>query len=242
MISFRDYKQLENTDITSLEAICETFDVGKVEALSKQKAIVKTLTNIEKDYLDIEAIEKEGFKYEKDIEKLTFAQFISIESSIQSVRDSYGLVVMVVAQILRPLSEEVYSNDDEGLNEAHRLAIMELPADIVLLCFNRFMKSRETFHFKKYKDVFFYSPEEDDEEKDEESIAQQAQENTFYKNWYWYSQVRTLAGEDIGRYEEILLMKMELIAPEISYRQGLAKVQKQEQAERDAVMRAKSRR
>ena len=229
-VTFSEYKLLDKVDLGSLEAISEAFDISKVDALKKREDVLKTLKTIDSGIVDIK-----DYKVFSNVEQLTFAQFISIESSMQSVRDPYGLIIMVVSELLRPLSEEVYSNDNEGMNKAHRLSLLEAPAENIIVTFANFMEDRENFHYKKYKDVFLFSPEEDDEDTPETH-----QENNFYRNWHWYSYIRELSGEDITRYEEIMLLRMDLVAPEISYRQGLAKVRKQEEAERKAVSTARS--
>lgn len=238
-ITFNEYRKLKDVDLSNLEAITEALGCSKVDAIAVRKKAVKTLDNISnRRSPNLKQLKKQYRLYD-NYEKLTFAQFISIESTMEKSRDIEDSIVFVVSEVLRPLSEDVYSNDNEERNRAHREAVSNLLAEDVYYIFIDAINKRNDFHYKKYKNVFVVERETDEDESED---PKQPQESNFYKNWHWYTYIRELAQEDIRRYEEILLMPMDMIAPEISYRQGLAKLQKQEMAEREAISKAKLRR
>jgi hypothetical protein len=65
--------------------------------------------------------------------------------------------------------------------------------------------------------VFYEVPDEDEEEQEEEDVEQKTSESLFRQQWYWYSIVRTLANEDVTKYEQIYMLKMSTVLPEMSY-------------------------
>ena len=79
---------------------------------------------------------------------------------------------------------------------------------------NRFLSERDDLLFNKFSGVFYEIPSEDDEEKDEEEVTN---DNLFEQQWYWYSIVRSLAKEDITKYDDIYMLKMSTVMPEMSY-------------------------
>ena len=58
------------------------------------------------------------------------------------------------------------------------------------------------------------APEENETENKEESSTD---ESLFSQQWYWYSVVRMLANEDITKYDDIYMLKMSIVMPEMSY-------------------------
>ena len=235
LISLREwFKIYERLDELSIDLLEELLEVSRVEALKKYKGVLHTLEMLERGTYSLSPLTKR-YKYFNDIEDLTFAQFISIESTLAHVKDSESVYVLVCSELLRPLWEEQYDNDDVDRNKAHREAIGDEPMVYIYKLFNEFMKLRADFHFKKYRDVFLM-------EGNSEDAPEHDSATSFYRNWHWYSYVRELSGEDISRYEQTMLMPMKLIAPEISYRQGLAKVERQRIAEQQAIAKSKMRR
>ena len=82
--------------------------------------------------------------------------------------------------------------------------------------------SQECFTIKDYN--------EEEEEEKKELVG----EDLFYNQWYWYNIVRTLAQEDIRRYEEIYMMKMNIILPEMSFLAQKSKIEKMNQRKMEA--------
>ena len=70
--------------------------------------------------------------------------------------------------------------------------------------------------FKNFAGVFYSIPDED-ELDDPDSFSTPAPDELFNQQWYWYSMVRMLAQEDIRRYDEIYMLKMSVVLPEMSY-------------------------
>ena len=75
---------------------------------------------------------------------------------------------------------------------------------------------------------------EDEEDEDEVSTPI---DSSFNQQWYWYSIVRSLAQEDIRRYEEIYMLKMNTVLPEMSYLAQRNKVEGAKQRASAAINR-----
>ena len=228
---FKIQPELENIDLSRLQ---ELFGSDKVNALRRYKSLLETLKMMSNEVIDISTL-KRRYRFYGEIEEMTFAQFISIETTLQNVRDPKDMFVLVCSELLRPLSEKVYDNENVLMNNAHREAISDEEVPYMMELFGRFMKERNDFHYRKYRDVFIYESEDSDSGGYDSATS-------FYRNWHWYSYVRELSNEDISRYEQTMLLPMKVVAPEISSRQGLAKVEKQRMAEQEEISKAKMRR
>ena len=79
-----------------------------------------------------------------------------------------------------------------------------------------FLDNRELVLFKQFSGVFYSTPDEDDLD-DPDSFSTPTPDELFNQQWYWYSMVRMLAQEDIRRYDEIYMLRMNVVLPEMSY-------------------------
>ena len=53
--------------------------------------------------------------------------------------------------------------------------------------------------------------------EEEQTEEERTSEMLFSQQWYWYSIVRMLANEDITKYDEIYMLPMSTVLPEMSY-------------------------
>ena len=81
---------------------------------------------------------------------------------------------------------------------------------------NIYLENRDFVLFKQFSGVFYELPDED-EETEEQEIEEKTNESLFHSQWYWYSMVRMLAKEDITKYDEIYMLKMATVLPEMSF-------------------------
>jgi len=98
----------------------------------------------------------------------------------------------------------------------------------------KFLKNRDLVLFEQFKGVFYEVP--DEEEDDEDSTEEErTAESLFQQQWYWYSMVRMLAKEDITKYEEIYMLNMSTVMPEMSYLAQKNKIEAARQRQQQAL-------
>ena len=240
-ISFKEYAEISKDENQS-KRFDEVFSGDKVSALLKAKSFIQSQENIANGIKSNNDIEKR-YKQYTDIEKICFAQFIAIESliSFYGKMDDNEIIARIVSECLRPIHKNEYTNDNEDDNRAHLEAIREENAEDVVWYYTKALESRKSFHFSKYKDVFFFEKEEWEKEEEKNIIEVNDSEKSFFANWYWYDWVRQLAHEDVLRYDAILKLPMSVVAPECSYIQGLRKIERQRAAEEEAKLSASRR-
>ena len=81
----------------------------------------------------------------------------------------------------------------------------------------------------------FYEPSEDDEDADEEDVENKNSQMLFNQQWYWYSIVRKLGNEDITKYNEIYMLPMPTVLPEMSFLAQKSKIEAAEQRQAQAM-------
>lgn len=241
-LSFKEYITIDHDDVdeNNITAYFTKDGVGKIEAMKKARGYVETIINISNNRPSSNKI-ADRYRVYDSVDDLSFAQFISIETTISYVKEQWTAMAAIVAEVLRPKGEIVYSNDDKALSAAHLESIMDEPAEDIFYYYQKIVKDREYFHFDKYKDVFFSK----DDDKGEELVVDKTKvesnpEKNFFRNWYWYDWVRQLAKEDLLKYESVMLQPMSVIAPECSYIQGYRKIERQRAAEDEVMMKIRS--
>lgn len=95
--------------------------------------------------------------------------------------------------------------------------ILSSPVQDIYDAINKYLDDRDYVLFKQFAGVFYEVKDEEEEEVEEEQEEERTSENLFRQQWYWYSIVRSLAKEDITRYDEIYMLKMSTVLPEMSY-------------------------
>jgi len=162
---------------------------------------------------------KEKFSVTYGVEQAVLGQFIMLEQIItgktkftsENQRD-----LEFAKLILRPKHHKEFDNenpDDEKQNEQD---ILSSPVQDVYSVVNFYLENRDYVLFKQFSGVF-YEINDDEEDIEEEEKENKTNENLFHSQWYWYSMVRMLAKEDITRYDEIYMLKMSKVLPEMSY-------------------------
>lgn len=161
---------------------------------------------------------------------LVLGQFIMIEqiftgkAGVQNNLLDYSILRL----ILRPKEDLLFDNTDlvkEKENDKRVLAMDVVDAMSIL---KDFVDDRNKTLFNDFKGVF-YDPEadkEEDEERDELKESNETFEYKFKEQWYWYNIVRRLAGEDVLKYEQVYMLKMETVLPELSFLIQKAKLDK----------------
>ena len=166
------------------------------------------------------------FKVYTDVMDLVLGQFIMIEQIITG-KTNYASEaendLALAKLILRPKHHEVFDNDNETVEQENEENILNTSAKEIYSVLEKFLRIRDFVLFKQFKGVF-YEISDDDEEDEEEEQKDIIGEALFQSQWYWYSMVRMLAQEDITKYDEIYMLKMSTVMPEMSYLAQKSKV------------------
>ena len=151
-----------------------------------------------------------------DVMDLVLGQFIMIEQIITGktqfnteAENDFALAQLII----RPKHHESFDNENPQDEEDNKRKILNTSTREVYSILNKFLKSRDFVLFKQFKGVFYEISEEEEEEETEELVG----EALFQSQWYWYSMVRMLAQEDITRYQDIYMLNMATVMPEMSY-------------------------
>lgn len=160
----------------------------------------------------------DNFTPYSDVFSLVLGQFIMIEQILTGkfkFKNEWDQDLELMTYILRPKDEEQFDNTDAVKEAKHREAILNTPVQDLYSAINKFLDNRELVLFKQFSGVFYSSPEE--EEEDPDSFSTPTPDEMFNQQWYWYSMVRMLAQEDIRRYDDIYMLRMNVVLPEMSY-------------------------
>ena len=161
----------------------------------------------------------ENFNVTLGVDQAVLGQFIMLEQIItgktnfesQNQRD-----LEFAKLILRPKHHKEFDNENENDEKENEQKILSSPVQDIYSVVNTYLENRDYVLFKQFSGVFYEIPDED-EEIEEEDLDNKTNENLFHSQWYWYSMVRMLAKEDVTRYEEIYMLKMSTVLPEMSY-------------------------
>tara|TARA_R110002110_G_scaffold402357_2_gene619617 strand:- start:817 stop:1530 length:714 start_codon:yes stop_codon:yes gene_type:complete len=216
MITFREHLKI-NKFIESDKNISGYLD--SLDVADKIKAIrdISDFYPIKED-TNVSTQTETRFNCYKDIDELVLGQFIMIEqiitgktNYISSAHNDLELAKLVI----RPKHHSVFDNDDVNEESKNQNNILDTDVRQVYAVLQRFLNNRDYVLFTQFKGVFYEVP--DDDEDEEEEVQEKTGESLFQQQWYWYSIVRMLAKEDITRYEEIYMLRMNLVMPEMSY-------------------------
>jgi hypothetical protein len=173
---------------------------------------------------------KEQFNVYSSINDLVLGQFIMLEQIItgKTRLQDYQIDLEILKLILRPKHHTLFDNENKEEENKNEYKILNTDTLELYGALNLFLEDRNKVLFKDFAGVF-YDLKEDNEEQEEEQVQENTSEMLFQSQWYWYSIVRMLAQEDIRRYNEIYMLPMSSVLPEMSY---LAQKNKIEDANR----------
>ena len=169
------------------------------------------------------------------INSLVLGQFIMLEQIItgKTKLPDHLIDLEISKLIIRPSHHEVFDNEnlrDEKLNQED---ILDMDVREVYWVLEKFMDNRNKTLFEDFSGVFYDAVEDEDEE---ESVADdKTSEMLFNQQWYWYSIVRTLANEDVTKYNEVYMLPMSTVLPEMSYLAQRSKIESARQRQQQAM-------
>lgn len=181
---------------------------------------------------------KDSFEVYDNVFDLVLGQFIMVEQILTGkfkFKTAADMDLELMTYILRPKGEVNYDNTDSTKEAKHREAILKTPVQDLYNVVNKFLENRDVVLFRQFSGVFYATPDPD-ETNDNEFTTPGADE-MFNQQWYWYSIVRMLAKEDIRIYDEIYMLKMNVVLPEMSYLAQKNKIEAAQQRQAAAMSR-----
>lgn len=215
MITFRQHLEISKYSANHSSLL------DYISGLPPEKKI-KYIREVSENY-PIKPTWDDSYKIHKDFNcytdpmNLVLGQFIMLEQIItgkNKFENDAENDLAIAELILRPVEHNVFDNEDYEREKQNKEDILNAPVSEVYSIINKFLSERDDLLFNKFSGVFYEIPSEDDEEKDEEKVTN---DNLFEQQWYWYSIVRSLAKEDITKYDDIYMLKMSIVMPEMSY-------------------------
>ena len=185
-------------------------------------------TNINQKTLD-------KFNCHIKVNDLVLGQFIMIEQIITGKMnfDNQSKNDLELAKlIMRPKHHEIFDNDDEETEIQNEINILNTDVRQVYAVLQSFLNDREFVLFKQFKGVFYELPDDDDVEDEKEEKSSEA---LFQQKWYLYTMLRMLAKEDITKYDEIYMLKMRVVMPEMSFIAQRSKIDQANQRRQQAI-------
>jgi len=168
------------------------------------------------------------------VKDLVLGQFIMLEQIItgKTKLADHRVDLEIAKLIIRPSHHKVFDNEsatDEYNNEKD---ILSYDVREVYYILDKFIEDRNTTLFKEFAGVFYDAVNEDEEEQEEE---EKTSDMLFSQQWYWYSIVRMLGNEDVTKYEEIYMLPMSTVLPEMSYLAQRSKIESARERQNQAM-------
>ena len=218
MITFQEHIKISKhlQDKGNLKSYVEQQKPEKKIILLRDIAETYPLdNNIETDLSTLK-----NFKIHKDINSLVLGQFIMIEQIITGKHNfKYDVEndLEIAKLLIRPSSHDVFDNQDPEVERVNEENILKASVKDVYQILQSFLDVREFVLFEQFKGVFYEVKEDSEDEDDEDDSPNDSSEALFQQQWYWYSMVRMLAKEDITKYDEIYMLNMSTVMPEMSF-------------------------
>lgn len=172
-----------------------------------------------------------------DITKMTLTQFIMLEHTLQSEVISESDIASIV---IRPKDEPEFDNTNQEVEDSLINSIYEEEAESVAFIIKSMLHNRDYILFTKFDGVLYtkIEKEEDVEEDEDEDNGP----DPFVQRWFWYSIVRSLANEDLQKFQFVYDMRMSDVLVELAYKAQLNERMENERRAEEARSRAYSRR
>lgn len=216
-----------------------------IESMFKGMSDVEThlfSIDLEDTYPIQENKKKPTFEGDKNIiyriEDMVLGQFIMLEQIItgKAGLNNHQMDLEIAKLIIRPKEDAVFDNSDGNKEISNENDILSYDTREIYYVLDRFIERRNRTLFKEYAGVF-YDPKTEEQEDESEENPDVAP--NFYQQWYYYSIVRMLANEDVTKYDEIYMLPMTTVLPEMSYLSQKRKIEEAEQRKQEALAKLK---
>jgi len=168
-----------------------------------------------------------------DVNSLVLGQFIMLEQIItgKTKLPDHLIDLEIAKLIIRPKEDEVFDNEEQIKESDNQEYILNSDVRRVYYVLNTYIENRNKILFEDFAGVFYEVSEEDEKDESDDSSS----DMLFNQQWYWYSIVRTLSGEDIHKYEQTYMLPMRTVLPEMSYLAQKNKIESANQRQQEAM-------
>jgi len=231
MITFRQHIELMNflgSGRTTEDFIASLSDIEKINFIAFFEEVYPVQDNI----LGDDEIPSSKKVY-TEVNSLVLGQFIMLEQIITGkTKIPDHLIDLEIAKlIIRPKEDAVFDNEEPIKESDNQEDILNSDVRRVYYVLNTYIENRNKILFEDFAGVFYEVSEEDEEDESDDSSS----DMLFNQQWYWYSIVRTLSGEDIHKYEQTYMLPMRTVLPEMSYLAQKNKIESAHQRQQEAM-------
>jgi len=168
-----------------------------------------------------------------DVNSLVLGQFIMLEQIItgKTKLPDHLIDLEIAKLIIRPKEDAVFDNEEPIKESDNQEDILNSDVRRVYYVLNTYIENRNKILFEDFAGVFYEVSEEDEEDESNDSSS----DILFNQQWYWYSIVRMLSGEDIHKYEQTYMLPMRIVLPEMSYLAQKSKIESASQRQQAAM-------
>lgn len=204
-------------------------DIEKINFISFFEDVYPVQDNMLKD----NDLRKANRVYE-DVNELVLGQFIMLEQIItgKTKLPDHLIDLEIAKLIIRPKEDLVFDNEDSEKESKNEIKILDTDVRKVYYILNRYIENRNKILFEDFAGVFYEASDEEDDVQDEDS---ETSNMLFNQQWYWYSIVRMLSGEDVHKYEQTYMLPMRTVLPEMSYLAQRNKIESANQRQQAAM-------
>jgi len=231
MITFRQHIKLMNflgSGKTTEDFIASLNDIEKINFI----AFFEEVYPVQDNMLGDEKLNEEKKVY-SDVNSLVLGQFIMLEQIItgKTKLPDHLIDLEIAKLIIRPNQDKVFDNEDASKESDNQDYILNSDVRRVYYVLNTYIDNRNKILFEDFAGVFYEANDEDGEEESEDVGS----DMVFNQQWYWYSIVRMLSGEDIHKYEQTYMLPMRTVLPEMSYLAQKSKIESANQRQQAAM-------
>lgn len=231
MITFRQHIKLMNfigSGKTTEDFIASLNDIEKINFI----AFFDEVYPVQDNMLGDDKIPSSKKIY-TDVNSLVLGQFIMLEQIItgKTKLPNHLIDLEIAKLIIRPKEDAVFDNEEPIKESDNQEDILNSDVRRVYYVLNTYIENRNKILFEDFSGVFY---DADDEEEEEES-DNNGSDILFNQQWYWYSIVRMLSGEDIHKYEQTYMLPMRTVLPEMSYLAQKSKIESANQRQQEAM-------
>ena len=231
MITFRQHIKLMNflgSGRTTEDFILSLNDIEKINFI----AFFDEVYPVQENMLGDDKIPSSKKVY-TDVNSLVLGQFIMLEQIItgKTKLPDHLIDLEIAKLIIRPKEDAVFDNEQPRKESNNQEDILNCDVRRVYYVLNTYIENRNKILFEDFAGVFY---EANDEEEEDES-DDDGSDVLFNQQWYWYSIVRMLSGEDVHKYEQTYMLPMRTVLPEMSYLAQKNKIESANQRQQQAM-------
>lgn len=231
MITFRQHINLMNflgSGRTTEDFIASLNDIEKINFI----AFFEEVYPVQDNMLGDNEIPSSKKVY-TEVNGLVLGQFIMLEQIItgKTKLPDHLIDLEIAKLIIRPKEDAVFDNEEPIKESDNQEDILNSDVRRVYYVLNTYIENRNKILFEDFAGVFYEVSEEDEEDESDDSSS----DMLFNQQWYWYSIVRTLSGEDIHKYEQTYMLPMRTVLPEMSYLAQKNKIESANQRQQEAM-------